>query len=124
MNRNPPKHPSKKQEAAPLPPSDSLPSVPPPDERLQHVMGWIIAGGTEFQVEESIRRHWPDAEARPLILRAIDELRNAGRLETSVVRGWCFEAYRDLYRKLLKDGDYAGALKAVRHIYDLTRPEG
>ena len=105
-------------------PTDALVIGTEPDDRLQHVLMWIVAGGTEHQVAEAIRRHWPDVDAKPLILKAIDEFRKSGNLEKGVVRGWCFEAYRELYRKLVKAGDYAGALRAVKHIHGLTRSKG
>ena len=33
---------------------------------------------------------------------------------------WCFEAYRDIYKKLIETGDYNGAIKAVKEIASLA----
>ena len=85
-------------------------------------MLWIVAGATEHQVAEAIKTHWPAAEVKPLIVAAIEQLRQSGQLDVKVVRGWCFEAQRDLYRRMLEIGDFAGALRAVKQIHDMTNP--
>ena len=35
--------------------------------------------------------------------------------------GWCLEAYRELYRKMLEIGDYNGAVKCVSEIQKLNK---
>jgi len=38
----------------------------------------------------------------------------------AVRRGWCIEALRGLYKKLITSGDYAGAIRAVKEIATLA----
>jgi hypothetical protein len=45
----------------------------------------------------------------------------AAKLPRAVRRGWCLEALRNLYNKLLETGDYAGAIRAVKEIATLSR---
>jgi len=37
--------------------------------------------------------------------------------------GWCLEAYRELYRKMLEIGDFNGAIKCVTEIQKLNKTE-
>ena len=36
--------------------------------------------------------------------------------DPDVLRGWCFEAYRELYRKMVDVGDYKGAIAAIKEL--------
>lgn len=84
---------------------------------------WILTGASEHQIKEAIDNAWPGQEAQPLIVAAVDELRKSGDFETGVIRGWCFEASRDLYRKMTEIGDFAGALRAVKQILQMAGRE-
>lgn len=35
--------------------------------------------------------------------------------------GWCMEAYRELYRKLVDTGDYNGAIKCVSSLHAISK---
>ncbi len=77
---------------------------------------WIINGHTEHDIIAAIRHHWPRRDARKLIGDAMVKITQAGQVAPETLRGWVFEAYRDLYRRMLEIGDYAGALAAVKEI--------
>ena len=82
---------------------------------------WIVAGATEPDVVEAILQQWPDEQPKPLIAAAIDQIRRAGGFDGDLVRGWCFEAVRHLYRQMVEIGDYAGALRAAKQLWDFSR---
>jgi hypothetical protein len=56
----------------------------------------------------------------PLVLAVMEQLHEAGKFDAQTVQGWCFEAYRDLYRRMVEVGDYAGATRAVKQIAELA----
>ncbi len=81
---------------------------------VHQVFKWIIAGHSEHDVRDAIGEAWPKADPQPLIVAAIQRLADAGEYDAALVRGWCLEATRDLYRRMVEIGDFAGALRAVR----------
>lgn len=99
-------------------PSEIEKAVPP--DRVHQVFGWIIAGQTEHDIVGAIKQHWPEADAAPLIVAAVGRIEKAGQFDPGIVRGWCFEAYRDLYRRMIEVGDFGGAMRAVKLITDFA----
>lgn len=87
---------------------------------VHQVFKWILAGGTERDIREAIAKHFPAGDAQPLIVAAMRQYEKAGTFDAKIVTGWCFEAYRDLYRRMVEIGDFAGALRAVKLILDLS----
>ena len=81
---------------------------------------WILSGASEHDIRDAIAKEWPEADAAPLIVSAVTAFEKAGEFNVGVVAGFCFEAYRELYRKMVEAGDYQGALKAVKLISDLA----
>lgn len=57
----------------------------------------------------------PKAAAKS-IQKALDKLDSVNETSAEVRRGWCIEAMREVYRRLLASGDYNGAIKAVKEI--------
>ena len=98
-------------EVATTPPS-SGPELSP--ER--QVFGWIVEGQKESDIVDAIHHQFPDRDAGEIVGGAMDMIEASGRFSHDVVRGWCYEAYRELYRRMVEIGDYAGALKAVKEI--------
>ena len=94
---------------------------PPPADRIEQVFRWIVEGHTEQDVDEAVAETWPDQAAQPLIVAAVVKLAKAGKLDAGIIRGFCFEAFRELYRKMVEAGDLAGALKAVKEIDEMAR---
>ena len=90
-------------------------------ERVEQTVKWLLTGARDADVVEAIRTTWPDQELQPLILAAIDNLAKSAEFEAAVVRGWCFEATKQLYQNMTAIGDFAGALRAVKQLAELAR---
>ena len=89
-------------------------------DKVQQVFKWIIAGATKRDIEEAIKTTYPNDAPMPLILAVMGQLHEAGQFDAQTIQGWCFEAYRDLYRKMVEVGDYTGATRAVKQIAELA----
>lgn len=94
------------------------PSVDP--ARVEQTVKWLLTGARDADVVEAIRTTWPDQALPPLLAAAVEGLAASAEFDRSVVRGWCFEATKDLYRRMTEIGDFAGALRAVKQLADLA----
>lgn len=92
--------------------------------RVEIVVRWILTGAREKEIVEAIEAHWPDADMRPLITAAVDDLIKAGEFDGTIVRGWCVEATKQLYRQMAEIGDFAGALRAVQLLWNMSKVQG
>jgi len=88
---------------------------------VNQVLKWVIAGGTEQDIREAVAHHFPGEDVRELLGAVMLVLINAASFDRDVITGWCVEAYRDLYRRMVEAADYAGALRAVKLLADLAR---
>jgi hypothetical protein len=88
---------------------------------VETVVQWILTGARDNDVLEAIRAHWPDADPKPLIVSAITQLADAGEYDAAIVRGFCLEATKQLYRQMAELGDFAGALRAVQLLFNMTK---
>ena len=95
--------------------------TPLDEKRLNQVVKWVLTGATEHDVVDAIKQAWPEDDAVPLITAAIDRLRAAGDFDHQIVLGWCFEATRDMYRRMVDIGDFPGALRAIKQLAELSR---
>ena len=91
-----------------------------PDERVSLVFRWILDGHSEADVLAAIAEKWPDADAAPLMVAAVTRFQQAGQFEPGILLGWCFEAYRELYRTSKEAGDAQTALRAVKLLSELA----
>ncbi len=89
-------------------------------ERVEQTVRWLLTGSRDADVVDAIHAHWPDQELQPLIVAAMDELAKSAEFDPDVVRGWCFEATKQLYQQMVAIGDFAGALRAVKQLADLA----
>jgi hypothetical protein len=89
--------------------------------KVNHVLKWVIAGGTEQDIREAVAHHFPGDDPHELLGAVMLGLINASNFDRDVITGWCVEAYRDLYRRMVDAADYAGALRAVKLLADLAR---
>lgn len=87
---------------------------------VEQIAKWILTGAREADVREAIAQTWPERDARPLIAAAIAEFSQAGQVSRAAVRGFAFEATKDLYRQMREIGDFAGALRALKQLVDLA----
>lgn len=103
-------------------PAPSDPDHPPePETVVDQVANFLVEGNSSADILEYLeaQRMTPEA-AKTCLQNALAKFVKIARLPSEVRRGWCLEAYRDLYRKLVSTGDYAGALRAVQEIAKLA----
>ncbi|ADG67959.1 hypothetical protein Plim_2132 [Planctopirus limnophila DSM 3776] len=81
---------------------------------------WILTGARDRDVLEAIEKTWPQADPMALVQEAIGGFALSATLSRDAVRGFCFEATRDLYRRMTEIGDFAGALRALKQLADLA----
>lgn len=92
----------------------------PFEGRVEQTVRWLLTGARDADVVEAIRTTWPDQELQPLVQAAANDLAESGRFDREVIRGWCLESSKDLYRRMVEIGDFAGALRAIKQIRDLA----
>jgi hypothetical protein len=96
------------------------PGLPDPSQ-INQVVKWVLLGTTEFDVVEAIKENFPGTDAAALMLGAMRHFERASQFHPDIVRGFCFDAARDLYRRMVECGDFAGALRAVKQIQEMAR---
>jgi hypothetical protein len=89
--------------------------------RANQALRWILEGASEYDILEAMQQAWPCADHAAILLAAVDQIRDASRMDRTVVAGFCAEATRDLYRRMVEIGDFAGALRAIRQLRELTK---
>jgi hypothetical protein len=87
---------------------------------LREAVKWIVAGNSEPDVLDAIAATFPDAKARPLIVRAIEYIAKQGKPDVQLVRGFAIEGTREIYRKCLEVGDHQTALRALKQLMELA----
>lgn len=80
----------------------------------------MLTGATIHEIEAAIRNEWPAADPQSLLDKVELQIGEAADADPAQVRGWCFHAARDLYRRMVEIGDFAGALRAVKILHELT----
>ncbi len=91
------------------------------DTDVNTIVEWAIAGHSLFHIGKAIEEKWPGRkEYQAALMVATQEFfTRSGEADASVIRGFCLESYREVFRKLLEIGDFSGALKAVEKIEKL-----
>lgn len=103
----------------PAPEIETTPSAPDP---LRQIVKWICEGQAEGDIVDAIGAKYPDARARPLIVAALQHLKEAGeRPDIDLVRGFAMEGTREIFRKANEIGDHATALRALKQLTELAR---
>lgn len=97
--------------------TEAITASPPP---ALVVIDWLLTGASEQQIREALSEKYPDVNAAEVMVEVQTQLQAAGRPNTDAVKGWALMAYRKIYQQMLQIGDYAGALKAVKEITNLT----
>lgn len=110
----------------PPPPPQELAAPPlnqPTNEQLQQVQDWILQGNSEHLIRESIADEFPDASPVALITGVLNhfvEVASLNEIALLGTYGWCLEASKEMYRRMVEIGDYAGALRAIKQIKELA----
>lgn len=97
-------------------PTTSTNTLPATSKPLDQVILWLLDGHRAADVLEAIKDKMPGADPDKLLSRATDHFRIVADADADVLRGWCFEAYRELYRKMVEVGDYKGAIAAIKEL--------
>ena len=92
---------------------------PQPDARAAQVVSWIVSGASEHDIRDAIAATWPGVTPKPLIVEAMSRLAKAADPDHDSLRGFLFEAVREMYRLARESGDIPSALKALKLIKDM-----
>ncbi len=90
-------------------------------QKANQVYTWILSGASDFDIAEAITASFPGSDPLPLLKAAIARIHDAAKLDPQTVLGFCFEATRDMYRRMVEVGDFAGACRAIRQMRDLIK---
>lgn len=83
---------------------------------MNQVVTWMLIGGSGYDVTQAVVERFPDYPVGDVIAAAAAHFRSAGVADPAAIRGFCIEAYRELYRKSLTIGDLGTALKALARL--------
>jgi hypothetical protein len=87
-------------------------------ERIEQMLRWITTGASYSEIIKTAAATWPDKDAPKLYRLAVDQLQTAGNADPAIIRGFAIEASRELYRRLVENGDLTNALRALKLLYD------
>lgn len=80
-------------------------------------------GNRSEDVAGAIKANYPTADAGDLIQKAGDHFSTVALADPVVIRGWCLEALREMYRRMVDIGDFANALKAVKELMSYSKQQ-
>jgi hypothetical protein len=88
------------------------------DAQVQQVVTWIIDGHSRYDVVEAIENKITKnaKEKRLLMDKVLEYFTNSSQADPAVIRGWAIESLRELYRRMVETGDFAGARQVVKDI--------
>jgi len=109
------KIPVKRKPRAGLPPSIKK-KGPTECPQLHEILQWVLDGNDEFSVREAMAAKFPAMDADAAISEIVAYLSEAGQASGDVVRGFCLEAYRDLYERMRTDGDLINAARVIKEL--------
>jgi len=74
---------------------------------VEIVLRFMLDGFRDQDIAEYLRSNGLDhIQAAAVLEMAFVELTRSGRTEPEIRLGWCLEAFRETYRKLMEIGDY------------------
>lgn len=90
-------------------------------DALHELTRWILNGDDEHDLRKRIRERFSHLSADELLTKAAQHFQTAGECEPEAIRGFCIEAYRDLYRRCIDSGDLPTALKALARLEQTSK---
>jgi len=96
-------------------------------KQLQQVYSWVLDGHDEHHIREAILAEWPSADPPAILTAAIARVAANANFDEALLLGFCLESTRHLYQRMLADGDFSGALKAIQQLHKIgttTEPIG
>ena len=85
-------------------------------ESVKIIWKWIVQGANDSDLLDACKEKWPETDPMPMIMAALNSIKKSGNADPQTIRGWCFEAYKDLYFKSRDIGDFANARSCVDKI--------
>ena len=85
-------------------------------QAFEQVYRMLIEGHRVEDITSAIKSQWPKQDTQKLITQAVEKFALTSKCDRSVLIGWAFEAYREIYRQLMLSGNPEGALKAVKEL--------
>ncbi len=98
--------------------STKLATITATEGEIKKVVFWILDGNSMFDVNEVLKKEFKTIKKQRAVMTGVlDYFVRSGQANTDVVRGWCLESLRELYRKMIESGDFVNAARTVRDIY-------
>ena len=99
------------------------------DNSVETVVRFLLDGAGGRDIAEFLQNGGLSAAAAADVIdAAFEHMVDAANIDPEARRGWCIEAMRDIYRRLVESGDYTGAIRAIKEISILSgankRPMG
>jgi hypothetical protein len=88
----------------------------PSDADVRAFLALVIRGYSADDLQERVQKELPHAALADLLAAAQRHFRQAAHADPDVVRGFCIEAYREIYRVALDYGEFSVALKALARL--------
>jgi hypothetical protein len=108
---------SGKHETSPTPdPTKSISTSTQTCSPAAQAILWMLEGNRSEDIAQALRAKFPDEEPTALLNAAADHFATVAQADPLVIRGFCLEALREMYRRMVDVGDYAGALKALKEL--------
>lgn len=106
---------ARKNPPVPLP-AELVKKGPTRCPQLHQILQWVIDGNDEHDVREAISEKFPGMDADAALAEIVGHLSAAGQASGDVVRGYCIEAYRKLYHRMVGIGDFANAARVIKEL--------
>jgi len=80
----------------------------------------LLDGHSETDIREYLLEYGKPQKPKLIIRAALDNFKTIAAAPKATRLGFCQEAARELYRRMVEVGDYAGALRAIQELAKLT----
>ena len=91
------------------------------DKALSESIKLTLEGNSEADIKEWLTGTYPDVKASKILKQIPEYLKEKAGEDKEIILGFCMEGARELYRNLVKIGDFTGALKALQELAKLSR---
>lgn len=93
------------------------------ESTVKQVIAWILEANGERDIREAISTKFPGEDAQAAIGAAVKEITAIGKEDPEFTRGWALAATKELTRKMIEVGDFAGALRGIKQAAQLADTE-
>lgn len=89
-------------------------------DKIHAVLVWMLEGQSEHAIRDAIQGNWPGEDSAPLILKALQATEDGAAKTRERIEAWTIEATKHIYTKCIAIGEYAGAMRAIKQLNELT----